>query len=449
MGLSFRKSISFGPMRVNLSTRGIGYSVGVKGARIGVNRRCTYVSMGAAGIQYRKYLHTPTPGHQPPAPRLPQEMGNLVHTITSEEISQISDVDSQNFIDELTEKAAKTPYAKWGALLLAVLLGFALLSYFGQVTRVEKFTTPKVEITAVSGLKIRQAPDPESAVVGSAVQGTLLALTDSNSTKHWYGVPGGFVSRKFARITQVPETREHLRMEEHPNWFWTGFGLCAACVLGAFIYLSRLDRERLTLELNYEFNDDLAQIHAEFLQAFGHIRTSNKVWQYLHSEQVTDKRRHSGADNSITRVSIGGVALDRKPSVHLKTNVPIPYLGLRNTELFFFPERLVIRRNKQFAAIFYKNLTLNSREPQFIEEESLPSDATVVGQTWKYLNKNGTPDRRFSNNRQIPLCRYSQYIFRSGTGVHEIVTTSRQGALDVFTKYVAAIGEFQRRMSIN
>jgi hypothetical protein len=51
--------------------------------------------------------------------------------------------------------------------------------------------------------------------------------------------------------------------------------------------------------------------------------------------------------------------------------VPIPYLGLRNTKLFFFPERLAIRRrNKQFAAISYKNLSLNSAEPQFIEEQT-------------------------------------------------------------------------------
>lgn len=34
MGFRFRKSVSFGPVRVNLSKSGIGYSVGAKGARI-------------------------------------------------------------------------------------------------------------------------------------------------------------------------------------------------------------------------------------------------------------------------------------------------------------------------------------------------------------------------------------------------------------------------------
>ncbi len=225
--------------------------------------------------------------------------------------------------------------------------------------------------------------------------------------------------------------------------------LCAVTVLAAYAYLARLDKKRMTLEINYEFTDDLAQVHSDFLKAFGQICASKKVWQYLHSERVNDRRRNAGAGNSVTRVAIGGVSLNRKPSAHLVTNVSIPYLGLRNTELYFFPERLVIRRNGQFASVFYKNLHLTSREPYFIEDGSVPSDATIVGHTWQYVNKNGSPDRRFSNNRQIPQCLYSQYIFCSHTGIYEIVTTSKQGVLDLFTRYVAAIGEFQQRMNFN
>ncbi|AYA39042.1 DUF4236 domain-containing protein (plasmid) [Hymenobacter oligotrophus] len=449
MGFSFRKSISFGPMRVNLSTRGIGYSAGVKGARIGVNQRGTYVSLGAGGIQYRKYLQHTTPHSPsyPPAP-LPTAQGHL-HTITSDEITQLSDVDSQDFINELTEKAAKISFAKWGTLALALLLGVGLFSYFGQVTRTEETIIPKVEITASSGIKIRQQPDPEAPVVGSAIYGSMLPLTDS-TMNHWYGVSTGqYVSKKFARIARVPEVKQYLRLDEQPGLFWTGLAFCLAAVLAAYIYLARIDKRRLTLEINYEFNDDLAQVHADFLKAFGQISNSHRVWQYLHSERINDRRRNAGASNAISRIGLGGVSLNRKPTRHLQTNVPIPYLGLRNTELYFFPERLVIRRNNQFAAVFYKNLHLISRDSTFIEDGSVPSDATIVGHTWRYVNKSGSPDRRFNNNRQIPKCAYSEYVFRSGTGVYEVITTSRRGALDLFTRYIAAIGEVQQRMNLN
>ncbi|WP_139252266.1 SH3 domain-containing protein [Hymenobacter psychrotolerans] len=226
-----------------------------------------------------------------------------------------------------------------------------MFSYFGQVTRTEETIIPKVEITASSGIKIRQQPDPEASVVGSAVYGSLLPLTDS-TMNHWYGVSTGqYVSKKFARITRVPEVKQYLRLDDQPSLFWTGLAFCLAAVLAAYMYLSRVDKRRLTLEINYEFNDDLAQVHADFLKAFGQISNSHRVWQYLHSERINDRRRNAGASNAISRIGLGGVSLNRKPSRHLQTNVPIPYLGLRNTELYFFPERLVIRRNNQFAAV--------------------------------------------------------------------------------------------------
>lgn len=45
-----------GPLRLNLAKGGVGFSFGVKGARIGVNRKGTYVHGGRYGAYYRKYM---------------------------------------------------------------------------------------------------------------------------------------------------------------------------------------------------------------------------------------------------------------------------------------------------------------------------------------------------------------------------------------------------------
>lgn len=55
MGWSYRKSASFGPFRINVSKSGIGYSIGGKGFRTGVNargRRYTSISVPGAGLRY-------------------------------------------------------------------------------------------------------------------------------------------------------------------------------------------------------------------------------------------------------------------------------------------------------------------------------------------------------------------------------------------------------------
>ena len=55
MGWSYRKSIKVGPFRINASGSGIGYSVGGKGFRAGVNsrgRRYSSVSIPGTGLRY-------------------------------------------------------------------------------------------------------------------------------------------------------------------------------------------------------------------------------------------------------------------------------------------------------------------------------------------------------------------------------------------------------------
>lgn len=46
MGISFRKSKSFGPLRLNFSKKGVGLSLGVKGLRVGTKA-------GASGVYLR------------------------------------------------------------------------------------------------------------------------------------------------------------------------------------------------------------------------------------------------------------------------------------------------------------------------------------------------------------------------------------------------------------
>lgn len=73
MGWYLRKSVKFGPLRVNFSKSGIGYSFGVKGARIGTGPRGPYIAGGRYGLYYRQSLkaHTHPPRTVPARPIIP------------------------------------------------------------------------------------------------------------------------------------------------------------------------------------------------------------------------------------------------------------------------------------------------------------------------------------------------------------------------------------------
>lgn len=56
MGFTYRKSVSVGPFRLNLSKRGIGVSAGLPGFRItqsSTGRRYTTFNLPGTGISYR------------------------------------------------------------------------------------------------------------------------------------------------------------------------------------------------------------------------------------------------------------------------------------------------------------------------------------------------------------------------------------------------------------
>jgi Protein of unknown function (DUF4236) len=72
MAWSFRRSVNFGPLRINLSRKGVGLSVGARGFRVGKDaqgRNYTQLSIPGTGIYNRQYFKAGLPQHSsPPSP---------------------------------------------------------------------------------------------------------------------------------------------------------------------------------------------------------------------------------------------------------------------------------------------------------------------------------------------------------------------------------------------
>ena len=82
------------------------------------------------------------------------------------------------------------------------------------------------------------------------------------------------------------------------------------------------------------------------------------------------------------------------------------------------PDKILIIRKNKVGALSYKNLNIKFNETRFIESEYVAKDAKVVDHTWQYVNKNGSPDKRFKNNRQLPICLYGVIYLTSPEGLN-------------------------------
>lgn len=175
------------------------------------------------------------------------------------------------------------------------------------------------------------------------------------------------------------------------------------------------------VQLDYEIEPDQAQIVANRSEPMMRITGSNKLWRVVQSSRVVNTKYSAGANRTVKRISCKVL---QNPPFPFKTNVTVTSLKSGKETLIFLPDKLFIMQGKKIGALNYNDISTFSRTTRFIEEGSVPSDAQVVGHTWKYVNKSGGPDKRFKGNRQLPICLYGELKLKSSSGLNTIILFS-------------------------
>lgn len=195
--------------------------------------------------------------------------------------------------------------------------------------------------------------------------------------------------------------------------------LCAAAIA---IMAFWLDKQRKTTCLWYELDPAVESSFAALHNAALEIASCSRCWHIEESAKVHDRKYHAGASNLIRRTpTTVRIAVPK----FLRTNIKAVEIGVGNRSLFFFPDRLLVFDRSRVGAVDYGDLTLDICPRRFIEDETPPQDASVVGHSWRYVNKNGSPDLRFSGNQKLPICLYDELHFLSPSGLNELIQISR------------------------
>src|SRR5262249_9895084 len=117
---------------------------------------------------------------------------------------------------------------------------------------------------------------------------------------------------------------------------------------------------------------------------------------------------------------------------------PVFLPNANGPDIFIYPTLLVLFKDRQRFGIFDLREVKSTIEfTAFVEEEGVPNDGQVVNHTWKWANKNGTPDKRFKGNYQIPVLRYGSLIFESSDGLQESYMFSNTEAFSGFAEAFA------------
>ncbi len=204
----------------------------------------------------------------------------------------------------------------------------------------------------------------------------------------------------------------------------TSWAIIAAVAIGiAAVLVAHLyDQMSKTVVLFYEIEADSERDYQALHDAFEELRSSARSWHVEAEGDVMDRKRSAGATSVVRRKL---VALSKSPPPFVKTNIEIPAVPVGRQTLYFFPDRILVFDRNSVGSVAYADLDVERRTTRFIENGSLPQDATVVDRTWKYVNKKGGPDRRFKDNKEIPVALYEDLRLRSRTGLNELLQFSK------------------------
>jgi len=205
---------------------------------------------------------------------------------------------------------------------------------------------------------------------------------------------------------------------------WLSVPIVVLLVIGV-ILIHQWDQLKKSVVLMYDLDGAMLDSFQRLFESIESLSRCGAVWHVSGRGDVYDSRYHAGAGALLnrSRISIGF----RSPP-YVKTNVSVPCLPLGRITLYLLPDRVLAYASNGVGAVEYSTLELTASPTRFIEEGNVPHDARIVDHTWRFVNKNGTPDRRFNNNRQIPICQYEELRIGSKTGVLEVMQLSRPGA---------------------
>ena len=173
------------------------------------------------------------------------------------------------------------------------------------------------------------------------------------------------------------------------------------------------------VEVDFSFDDTAQASYDALVRSFDSLSTAQRIWDVTQTATVDRVTQRTTAFTAILRTP---VRFDFASPEIVRSKYRAMRLGnLGGRDLQIYPGFIMMREvSRDFALIEFAQLDCQLLQSRYIEEETpVPSDAQQVGLTWKRANKDGSQDRRFNNNYQIPIMLYGGLSFSNSTGLDE------------------------------
>jgi hypothetical protein len=391
MGWRFRHSFKIIPgVKLNLSKSGLSCSVGGAPFTVNVGQRGVYgtASLPGTGISFRQRLASGSGTSHEPNSSLPP------HLVTPESFPTPTP-------SPVTPAPAST----------------------GLVQEVRSASTELLTSESLKELKrvIQTAHEEHEDITG---QLDTARNEKATASQRYYSWENGFL---FKRLFKKKFEQRKVNLET------------ATAKVGELEEQLRLT----TVATQVEIAKEQAEPYFKMRDEFAALSECGAIWD-VKSYQATNKfRERTTAEKRIDRervtFSLGTCDL-------IQWEQKVPHLqNVNGGDLFLYPGFILYRAAREaFSVIAFHDVKGNAVAVKFQEEQGVPKDSKVIGQTWAKCNQDGSRDKRFVNNYQIPIVLYASLALKSESGLWEEFQFSNpellQRFLAAFNAFVVSFG---------
>lgn len=183
----------------------------------------------------------------------------------------------------------------------------------------------------------------------------------------------------------------------------------------------------LTISLDQTAKDEFQRL----AESFKELATSHYIWDVTYANSVNMAKTRSAASMQVGR-SVVKLTLGNVPGIDCPWNA-LRFANNNGGDLYFYPGFMILCRSSFSLGILeLKQLRIGFAKTRFVESAICPHDSIQVSQVWERSNKDGSPDRRYSDNRQLPVMEYGELTFCSSLGLNEKYLVSDVQKLERF-----------------
>jgi hypothetical protein len=191
--------------------------------------------------------------------------------------------------------------------------------------------------------------------------------------------------------------------------------------------------------LHFAFGQKTLAAFRNLAAAFGALEAVKAIW-------ITNTRTCGTLSVPVSGSTLQRQAIRTSPTLPEHVESDWPGLAFRHPDgggLELYPGFAMTGAAADQKAVSLLDINLDQGEAVVAEVSEPPADAAMVRRIWEKANKDGSPDRRYANNRSIPIVRYGLLQFSAPGLAAVIYLVSNPHAA---RRFAAAFADYRRCM---